>query len=101
MQNFSTQTITALTEVVTGGSGTSTKPAIGHYRSASELTRFFGSLNIEFQVGGSRVPAVRAVLEQLNQGSEGRDAVVRVLEATADPRDYLDEPAKLTAVVEY
>ncbi|MFH1109889.1 MAG: abortive infection family protein [Planctomycetota bacterium] len=99
---FSTQTITALAEVVTGGSAGDSTPSIGVYRSGPKLERFFGGLNITLRIGNaSRVPTVRVVLEQENKQPDGRATIIRVIEAAADPRDYLDDTAKLAAVVDY
>jgi hypothetical protein len=102
MKSFSDQTIAALTEVLTGGSGYRTTPPIGHYRTGPALEQFLESLGIELSIGtDSRVPKVRAVLETENRKATGRDAIIKTLEAAADPRDYVDEPDKLRTVVEY
>ena len=102
MNAFSIQTITALAEVVTGGSGNDTKPSIGHYRSGPKLERFFGGLNLELRIGNaSRLPTVHTLLADENRKDTGRDSIIRLIEAATDPRDYFDEPQKLLAVVEY
>jgi Abortive infection C-terminus len=99
---FSTQTIAALTEVVTGGSAGDSSPSIGHYRSGPKLERFFGGLNVELRIGNaSRVPTVLGVLEHENKQPDAKATIIRVIEACADPRDYLDDEPKLTAVVDY
>jgi Abortive infection C-terminus len=101
-KRFSIQTITALTEIVTGGSANDRSPSIGHYRSGPKLERFFGALNISLRVGNaSRVPSVQSVLQETAYGRDGLQEIIRVIEAVADPRDYLDLPEKLAAVVEY
>jgi hypothetical protein len=99
---FSVQTITALAEVVTGGSHGDPNPSIGLYRSGPQLERFFGALNMDFRTGKtSRVPAVFELLQNVNNHPEGTTTITRVIEACANPRDYLDDPTKLAAVVEY
>jgi len=99
---FSTQTITALAEVVTGGSGSGLVKPIGIYRSRPRLQIFFGGLNIALPVdGGSRVPMVLELLDHENKQAGGRATIVRVIEASADPRDYLDDEPKLTAAVDF
>ncbi|MBX3385115.1 MAG: abortive infection family protein [Phycisphaeraceae bacterium] len=99
---FSTQTIAALTEVVTGGSFQDVAPSIGHYRSGPKLERFFAGLGMDLRIGsGSRVPAVQALLRQSHEQPDGRDTIIRVLEACADPREYFSDESKLDAVVEY
>ncbi len=100
MKPFSVQTIHGLAEVVTGGSANDNSKPIGHYRSGPKLERFFGSLNVELRIGnGSRVPTVIDALSRANK--QEPEAIVRVIEAVADPRDFLNEPEKHTAVVEY
>ena len=99
---FSTQTIAALAEVVTGGSAGDSNPSIGHYRSGPKLERFFRGLNVELQIGNaSRVPTVLGVLEQENKQPDAKASIIRIIEACADPRDFLDDESKLTAVVDY
>lgn len=102
MGAFSIQTIAALTEVVTGGSAYGNTPPIGEYRSTPKLEQFFGEANLRFVIGrNSRVPAVSELLTATNKQSDGHAAIVRVIEQVADPRDYLDAPQKLDAVVNY
>jgi len=99
---FSTQTVTALAEIVTGGYSGKSSPPIGHYRSGPELEQFFGGLNIELQIGNaSRVPTVLRVLEHENKQPNGRATMIQVIEACAHPRDYFDDEPKLMAVVVY
>ncbi len=102
MGEFSIQTITALTEAVTGGSAGGGTPPVGLYRSGPELQRFFGQANLELDIGrGSRVPTVRELLTTTGKQADGHAAIIRVIELVTDPRDYLDAPEKLDAVVEY
>lgn len=100
MKPFSIKTIHALAEAVSGGSASDIRPPIGHYRSGNKLERFFGELNIELKMGNaSRVPTVIDVLSNVNLTDT--EAIVRVLEAVSDPHDFLDEPEKHRAVVDY
>ena len=100
MKPISVQTIHALAEVVSGGSANDNHAPIGHYRTGPKLERFFGALNIELRIGNaSRMPTVIDVLTNVNRTEP--EAVVRVIEAVSDPRDFLNEPEKHTAVVEY
>lgn len=99
---FSTQTITALAEVVTGGSPSDSSPSIGHYRSGPKLERFFGGLNVELRIGNaSRVPTVLDVLQRESKQPDGQATIIQIIEAAVDPRDYLNDGDKLTAVVDY
>jgi hypothetical protein len=100
MKPFSVQTIHAIAEAVSGGSANDNRAPIGHYRSGPKLERFFGALNIQLRIGsGSRLPTVIEVLTGANQREP--EAIVRVIEAVSDPRDFLDNPEKHAAVVEY
>lgn len=100
--HFSSPTLAAVVEVVTGGSANSSKPPIAQYRSGPQLESFFDALGIELHVGNaSRVPTVRETLHRLNKEPAGKDAIVRVIEACADPREFLDDEPMLDVVVEY
>jgi hypothetical protein len=100
MGMFSIQTITALVEVVTGGAGFNNEKPIGVYRSGTELEQFMGGAGVELYIGmKSRVPSVRAVLVKAND--DDPDAIVRVLENVADPREYLKCKDKPACIVEY
>lgn len=102
MSAFSPQTIAALTEVVTGGSGGASAATIGIYRSGPKLELFLGTLNLDLHIGASsRVPAVRTLLLETNRKPDGQEAIGRVIEAVVDARDFLDDPDRLVAVVDY
>jgi hypothetical protein len=99
---FSPHTIEALTLVFTGGSGSSSSPSIGSYRRGFEIQRDLRANGIAFDLNnGSRVPATRAALDALNGSAGGHQTLVRLIEFTCDPRDYLEEPSKLEAAVAY
>jgi hypothetical protein len=97
---FSSQTVTALTEVITGGSANTVRPVIGIYRSGTDLVNFFRHLGHTITIG-SRVPSVRQLLDELHAQPDGEATLTRVIEQAADPRDFLDHPDRHTAVVEY
>lgn len=97
---FSIQTISALVEVVTGGSGMGPINPIGIYRSGPKLEQFLGAAGLELHIGSnSRVPSVRDAVSKANQLDP--DAVIRLIEQVADPREYMDCPEKCSTVVEY
>ena len=103
MAGFPIQTITALAEVITGGSGNA-RPgeSIGIYRSGPTLQAWFGNLNLELNIGwASRVPSVKAILIEVNQRYDGQETIIKVINAAVDVRDYFDCPEKLEAVVLY
>lgn len=102
MGAFSPQTIAALTEVVTGGSGGAPTQPIGIYRSGPKLEQFLGTLNLDLQIGASsRVPAVRTLLTETNRKPDGQETIGRVIEAVVDIRDFLENPDRLLTVVDY
>jgi hypothetical protein len=97
---FSVQSIHALAEVVTGGSATDNRARIGCYRSGPKLERFFGALNIGLSIGSSsRVPKVIEVLTDTNRSDQ--EAIVRVIEAVCDPREFIDDTGQHRALVDY
>jgi hypothetical protein len=102
LTSFSTQTIAAIVDVVTGGPGTSDNKPIGLYRSGPVLERFFGNLDIDLKIGsGSRLPSVRDALDDENRQQGGRERIIRVIEACADPRDFIGQEDRLAAVVDH
>ena len=95
MGRFSIQTITALIDIVTGGSLASSSPTIGVYRSGSVLEQFLGAAGLELYIGSnSRVPSVRNIVSAANRNNP--DALIRLIEQVADPREYLSCPEKWT-----
>ena len=95
------QTIEALAQIISGGAGNSTKPPIGIYRSGPKMESFLRSCGVEFSVGSqSRYPALVAALIDTMQ--QGNDAVLKtIIERAADPRDFAEQPEKLSVVLEY
>jgi hypothetical protein len=95
------QTIEVLALVISGGSGNDPTPPIGIYRSGPKLESFMRGCNVSMSVGsGSRIPALISALENAN--AQGDQKVLReIIERTADPRDFLSQPEKLTNVIEY
>lgn len=98
---LSPQSIEALAEVISGGSGMGHTQPIGLYRSAAKLGSFMRNCNIDFQVEGSRVPSLTDRLLQINRESGAEQVLTRVIEATASPRDFIHEEARLDAVIGY
>lgn len=101
---FSVSTLAALTDVVTGGPGNIAESApIGIYRSGPELERFLGGAGIDLDIGrtGSRLPSVRDALRSHNETDTGRQAIRKLVEQVADPREYLRFPERHEAVVNH
>jgi hypothetical protein len=97
--SFSPFAINALADVITGGGANDVNPPPGIYRSAGKLADFFIECGFTFQIDGSRVPSVRAKLQELMfLDPSGRD-IATVLEHVADPRQYLNDPDTGEAVI--
>lgn len=75
-------------------------PPIGFYRSGPRIEKFMRGCNVNFQLTGSRVPCLVDCLISLNN-NESRETLARVIEAAVDPRDFVSDLDRLTAVVEY
>jgi len=97
---LSPQSIDAVAEIISGGAGNSTMPPIGIYRSGPRIEKFMRGCNIDFQLTGSRVPSLVERLIALNSGGE-YESLARVIEAAADPRDFVADPERLSTVIEY
>jgi hypothetical protein len=98
---LSPQTIDAIAEVISGGSGNGPTPPIGIYRSGPKIEIFMRGCNVDFSVAGSRVPSLTDCLLNINRGLEPEKILPRILEAAADPRDFVQDPARHAAVVQY
>ena len=75
-------------------------PPIGIYRSGPRIEKFMRGCNVDFQLTGSRVPCLVECLIALNR-ADGYEPLVRVIEAAADPRDFVADPERLSTVIEY
>lgn len=97
---FSPQAITALADVITGGSGNGGDgKRYGLYRTGPQLKRLFGACNIDLQIG-SRVPSVCECLTTLNRRDEFH-TLKRLVEASVDPRDYAGNRAQHREALDY
>ncbi|MBG1233983.1 abortive infection family protein [Aestuariivirga litoralis] len=98
----SSYVINALAEVITGGSQNDPTPSIGIYRSGYKIEKFFAELGQRFEIGGrSRVPATVEHLQLLSFDKEADKIFKRIILHVADPRTYINEPAKTQAVHDY
>lgn len=98
MPQFSPFIIGALAEVITGGSGNGMEAPIGIYRSGPKIQQFFLDCGINMSIGSSsRVPAATEALRGVFHDDQ---AIARIIQRVADPRDYLSEPEKGQAVIE-
>lgn len=98
---LSPQTIDLLAEVISGGAAyADAAPPIGLYRSGPQIEKFMRGCNVAFTVNGSRVPSLVQCLISLNNGPEADTVLPRIIEAAADPRDFLREPERHTSVLD-
>jgi hypothetical protein len=100
---LSEQTIEALAEVISGGSANDPTPPIGIYRPGWKLENWFKSFNVPVDLQresrvGATVTAIRAAL--LIDNGDGQ-LIGRIIEGAADPRDFINDPDRHAAVVEY
>lgn len=98
---LSPQSIDAIADIISGGGGHDTTPPIGIYRSGPKIEKFMRACNVAFTVNGSRVPSLVQCLINLNNGFEADQALPRIIEAAADPRDFIHEPERHIAVLDH
>lgn len=98
---LSPQSIDAIADVITGGGGNDTTAPIGIYRSGPKIEKFMRACNVSFKVEGSRVPSLVQRLININNGFDADQLLSRILEAAVDPRDFIQEPERHIAVVDY
>ena len=96
---LSTSTIDALAEISSGGSGNSSVPPIGIYRSGPELERLLRGYNVDFRVSGSRLPSLVECLLDLRRDPARAPVLAQIVERAADPRDFIGQPDKHEAVL--
>ncbi|WP_158805314.1 abortive infection family protein [Acidisoma sp. L85] len=101
MLKLAPQTIEALVDVISGGSGNDTTPPIGFYRSGPKLERYMRQCGVTMSVGaGSRLPTLTAaIIQTMEEGSA--ENLKTIVEKAADPRDFIDQPEKLESVIGY
>ncbi|WP_338469123.1 abortive infection family protein (plasmid) [Sphingomonas sp. gentR] len=97
---LSPQSIDAVAEIISGGVGNSSMPPIGIYRSGPRIEKFMRACNVDFQIIGSRVPCLVERLIALNRADDF-EPLARVIEAAADPRDFIADPDRLSTVIDY
>lgn len=99
---LSPQSIDAVAEIISGGAAYAGAPQpVGLYRSGPQIEKFMRTCNVDFSVDGSRMPSLVQCLININNSSQPEDVLPRIIEAAADPRDFIREPERHTAVVDY
>ena len=101
--SFSTFTLEALVQVISGGPGLgNNEPPIGLYRSASEIDGFLMACGIDTaRSEGSRLPALRGCIHWAARQENGDELIGRAIEKVADPRNHAREPGKTQAVLDH
>lgn len=98
---LSPQSIDAIAEAISGGSAGAPTPPIGIYRSTPNIEKFMRGCGVSFSVNGFRVPSLVDCLLDINLGFEPEKTLSRIIEVTADPRDFIRDPPRHAAVLEY
>jgi hypothetical protein len=96
---LSEQAVDALAYIISGGSANDGEPLIGLYRQAWKLEAWFVEFGIKYEEGKSRFPATVDAIRLASFLDD--DLLKRVIEKAADPRDFIGQPEKHHAVVEY
>jgi hypothetical protein len=92
----------AIAEIISGGSAhAGAPPAIGLYRSGPQIEKFMRACNVDCRVSGSRLPSLVSCLIDINNGYEPEKFLPRIIEASADPRDFANDPDRHAAVMDY
>lgn len=98
---LSPQTVEALVQVISGGSGTSMLPSIGIYRSGPKLESFMRACGVRMSMGSaSRMPTLAAAIEGVVARGDV-DTLRKIIEAAANPADFIGDSARGEAVIEY
>lgn len=100
---LSEQSIDALAEIISGSAANGYEPSIGLYRQGWRLEAWFKGFGVPIDVKGeSRLPATKTAIRGaifIDTGSG--ELLKRIIESSADPRDFITEPERHAAVVEY
>ncbi len=99
---LSLQSIDAIADIISGNDGwDDPSRRIGIYRSTAKLEKFMRGCTVDFRVSGSRVPSLTDCLFELNNGFEAEKVLPRIIEAAANPRDFIHEPERHVAVLDH
>lgn len=103
MNQLSPLVIRALVEAISGGQGNPNRhiDPIGICRTGPEIGRFLADCSLDFRVVGSRVPELTDFLRGLSREPGGQEALVRLIERVAGPREYRHEPERCQRVIDH
>jgi hypothetical protein len=101
--DLSEQSIDALAEIISGGAANGYEPPIGLYRQGWRLEAWFKGFGVPFDITGeSRLSATKiAIRGAVFLDSDNGELLKRIIESSADPRDFITEPERHSAVVKY
>lgn len=98
---LSEQSLDALAEIISGGSANDGEPSVGLYRQGWKLEAWFKAFGVPLEIGKeSRVPATKTAL-RLAAFLDKDDLLRRIVERAADPRDFVKDPDRHKAVMDY
>lgn len=101
--DLSDQSVDALAEIISGGSQGSPEPSIGLYRRGWQLEAWFKGFGVPFDIKSeSRLPATKtAIYGAMFIDTGSGELVRRIIQSAANPRDFVKEPERHAAVVDY
>jgi hypothetical protein len=98
---LSPQSVEALVQIISGGGGNSMDPPIGIYRSGPKLEAFMRACGVSMSIGAaSRLPTLANSIENVVLRGEV-DTVRQIIEAAVSPADFIHDPERGDAVIEY
>lgn len=99
--DLSEQSLDALAQVISGGSANNAEPPIGVYRQGWKIEAWFKAFGVPVDLAKeSRLAATRTALNWAVFVDNG-NLVERIIERAADPRDFITEPERHAAVLDY
>lgn len=101
--DLSEQTIDALAEIISGGAANDFEQPVGLYRQGWRIEAWFKGFGVPFDATiESRLPATKTAIHcAIFFDSGDGELLRRIIESAADPRDFIKEPERHTAVVDY
>ncbi len=99
--DLSDQSIDAVVEVISGGASNSYEPVVGLYRTGPKIQQWMGRFGLTIDLNSfSRVSATRTALIEAIATSES-SLIKSIIERAADPRDFVHDPERHAAVIDY
>lgn len=101
--DLSEQSIDAVVQIISGGPANGLDESIGLYRQGWRIEAWFKGFGVPFDLTSeSRVAATKTAMHAAMFIDPGTgELVTRIIESAADPRDFIKQPERHVAVVEY